>query len=158
MNKILLLCALLCTSQFSMANCSKDQELTLFALNMYHEARGEGLAGMAAVGQVVIERMKSGRYPDGVCSVIRQYHAGVCHFSWLCDGRSNIPANKDQWYLALVLAKAMLYDGYRSQRVQGATMYYACTYINPPKTWNWRKLKRVTRLGNHCFYSERGVS
>lgn len=145
---------LLVTSQFTYAQCTKEQEVTLFALNMYHEARGEGIPGMAAVGQVVIQRMKSGRYPNDVCSVIRQYRGGVCHFSWLCDGRSNTPTNRNSWFTALALSEAMLHHGYRSYAVSGATMYYACTSVWPPRSWNWRKLTLVRKMGNHCFFKE----
>ena len=40
------------------------------ALNLYWEARSEGVEGMTAVGWVVLNRMKDSRYPESVCGVI----------------------------------------------------------------------------------------
>ena len=58
------------------------------ALNMYHEARGEGRLGMLAVGWVVLNRMADKAYPETVAEVIYQ----GCQFSWVCDRRSDWPA------------------------------------------------------------------
>ena len=42
------------------------------ALNIYHEARSENMAGKFAVADVVLNRVNDRRYPDTVCGVI--YH------------------------------------------------------------------------------------
>ena len=42
------------------------------ALNLYHEARGESLAGNLAVGFVTMNRVADPRYPDTVCGVVKQ--------------------------------------------------------------------------------------
>lgn len=39
---------------------------------IYFEARGEPPIGQAAVGLVIQNRVKSGRYPDTVCEVVQQ--------------------------------------------------------------------------------------
>jgi spore germination cell wall hydrolase CwlJ-like protein len=41
---------------------------------MYHESRGEVLAGKAGVGYVITNRVKNKDFPDSVCGVIRQPH------------------------------------------------------------------------------------
>jgi spore germination cell wall hydrolase CwlJ-like protein len=40
---------------------------------IYFEARGEGVVGMIAVGQVILNRVNDERFPRDVCSVV---HAG----------------------------------------------------------------------------------
>ena len=80
------------------------------ALNMYHEARSQGTAGLFAVSAVVINRVNDPRFPNSVCEVIyqgptreswktrqhkdlpdykRQYYPvkNKCQFSWYCDGK-----------------------------------------------------------------------
>lgn len=44
------------------------------ALALYHESRGEPLAGKAGVGYVIMNRVKDKDFPDSVCEVIRQPH------------------------------------------------------------------------------------
>ena len=47
------------------------------AMNIYHEARSEPLAGQLAVGYSTMNRVSDERYPDTVCEVVYQakYHA-----------------------------------------------------------------------------------
>ena len=40
------------------------------ALNMYHEARSQGTAGVFAVSAVVLNRVNDSRFPDSVCEVV----------------------------------------------------------------------------------------
>ena len=42
------------------------------ALNMYHEARSQGTAGLFAVSAVVINRVNDSRFPNSVCEVVYQ--------------------------------------------------------------------------------------
>ena len=39
---------------------------------IYFEARGEDMIGQAAVGLVIMNRVKSNRYPDTICEVVKQ--------------------------------------------------------------------------------------
>ncbi|NIO43392.1 MAG: hypothetical protein GTO41_26515, partial [Burkholderiales bacterium] len=48
------------------------QELNCLALNVYHEARGEPMAGQYAVAEVTMNRVASRRYPNTVCKVVFQ--------------------------------------------------------------------------------------
>ena len=73
------------------------------ALNIYHEARSDNLAGKFAVGDVVLNRVNDTRYPNNVCDVIYQGEhrpswkdpktlvpvRNRCQFSWYCDGKSD---------------------------------------------------------------------
>ena len=83
--------------------------------NMYFEARNQGTAGITAVSNVVLNRVKSEMYPNTICEVVRQgphreswrkdgtYHPVKhrCQFSWYCDGLSDKPKNIKQ-YLSLI--------------------------------------------------------
>ena len=46
------------------------------ALNMYHEARNQGTAGILAVSAVVLNRVRDKRFPNSICEVI--YQGPVC--------------------------------------------------------------------------------
>ena len=84
-----------------------EAEVVCLAENIYHEARGEGIEGMLAVGHVTMNRVESSRFPDTVCGVVRQtkyiksWRTGElvparnrCQFSWYCDGRPEV-VNKE---------------------------------------------------------------
>jgi len=61
--------------------------------NMYHEARGQGTAGLLAVSSVVINRVKDKRFPNTICEVVKQ---GPTRESWKKNGSlflSKINAN-----------------------------------------------------------------
>ena len=56
-----------------------DRSTECLALNMYHEARGQGIAGELAVTAVVLNRVNDKRYPDTVCEVVEE---GPTRASW----------------------------------------------------------------------------
>lgn len=39
---------------------------------------------MIAVAHVVLNRIKSSKFPETICGVVKQKVAGVCQFSWVC--------------------------------------------------------------------------
>ena len=47
-------------------------EVQCLAENVYHEARGESIAGMLAVALVVKNRVENVRYPNTYCDVIKE--------------------------------------------------------------------------------------
>ena len=51
--------------------------------NMYFEARNQGTAGIIAVSNVVLNRVKSKDYPNTICEVVRQ---GPHRESWRKNG------------------------------------------------------------------------
>ena len=50
----------------------QDEDLECLALNIYHEARSESLAGQYAVADVTINRVRDRRYPSTICGVVKQ--------------------------------------------------------------------------------------
>ena len=120
------------------------------ALNVYHEARNDTEIGQYAVAHVVMNRVQHDRWPDDVCSVVKQgYHKGKhrCQFSWYCDGKSDKPQEDRAWALSQLVAADVL-SGIVPDVTGGATHYHA-TYVKP--YWASHLDKTVT-LGSHIFY------
>ena len=127
------------------------------AMNLYHETRGETLAGNIAVGYVTMNRVADPRYPDTVCGVVQQakYHGwdlvnpikNRCQFSWYCDGLSDNPQDGKAMLESVILAKHII-AGTVTDISEGATHYHA-TYVNP----YWAgDMTVVLEVGQHIFY------
>ena len=131
------------------------KDLECLALNAYHETRSESELGKIAVTHVVMNRVKSEKYPNNVCDVIKKatYKAGApktCHFSWYCDGKPDTIAKNKEWDAALSLAMnayMVYYLGFDASN--GATFYHA-DYVKP--RWS-RVFTRVVRIDDHIFYT-----
>ena len=128
------------------------------ALNIFWEARSEdkfGVMAMSAPAMVVLNRVADPRYPNDVCEVVRQAkknHNGFpkknqCQFSWYCDGKSDLPMNKEAWKWSKLIARMVL-EGKIEDVTNGATHYHA-HYVNPQ--WNIKKTF-TGKIGSHLFY------
>ena len=146
---------------YPMINLVHPDDIECMALNIYHEARNESLAGQVAVAQVVMNRKDHASYPDTVCDVVKQgptYITGdgtvipkrhKCQFSWFCDGRADEASNMHAWRESVTIANAVL-DGIYPDIVEGSLWYHA-DYVSP----YWRRgVKYVTQIDRHIFYSE----
>lgn len=127
---------------------------------IYFEARGEPIAGQAAVGLVILERVRSGRYPSSVCGVISQndHRFNKCMFSYRCDGKSEhiSKENNIAYNLAVSVSECVLDGECNMVGIDQATMYYACdgeNTISRPD-WDFDKLRTMGKLSNHCFFKE----
>lgn len=123
------------------------------ALNMYHEARGEGVVGMVAVGQVAINRVADPRWPGDICKVIKQGGARSlfnCQFSWYCDGKVDKPSDIKMWTSAMELAEAMLVGAISNPSLKEATCYHA-TWVEKKPAWT-RNSKFISIYKDHVFY------
>ena len=69
---------------------SKSSDLNLLSRLVYGEARGEKYEGQVAVAAVVLNRVKSPKFPNTVAGVI--YEAGA--FDAVSDGQINLSPNK----------------------------------------------------------------
>ena len=132
-------------------------QLTCLAVGIYHEARGEGNAGMAAVANVVINRVHDPRWPDTICEVLSEGPTlkwdvnaplrNKCQFSFYCDGRSDVPKNQKSFAQAVRIAEEQWYSyGLSLDITEGATYYHA-TSIDPK--WPY---KYIMTINNHRFY------
>lgn len=133
----------------------KAGELQCLALNVYFEARSSNVADMAAVSDVVLNRVMDRRYPDTICKVITQgpIRNGVpvrnkCQFSWWCDGKSDQPRDMNAWNKSQLVAYQIMYNDRFRGITEGSTHYHA-KYVNP----KWAKrMVQIGRIGEHIFY------
>lgn len=124
------------------------REQECLALAMYWEARGEGEAGMAAVGWTILNRVASPAFPSTACAVV--YDGGEtppCQFSWYCDGRSDRPRVWSSWQSAMRVAAGLLTQP-PDDPTSGA-LYFHSTQVR--SAWH-RGLARTARIGGHVFY------
>ena len=128
-----------------------EAALMCLALNVYFEARNDSMVGQYAVAQVVMNRVQSSKFPNDVCSVVKQSrNDGTCQFSWYCDGKSDRPREPYAWaYAQMVAADVLIGQGVDTvDMTQGATHYHA-HYVRP----YWAdKLEYTVTYGSHLFY------
>ena len=119
-----------------------SSEMRCLAGAIYFEAKSESLPGQLAVGRVVVNRSKSGRFPASYCGVVYQ----PSQFSFV-RGRSmpTINTGSQDWREAVAIARIADAGSWRSP-AEGALFFHAAR-VSP----GWR-LARVTRIDNHVFY------
>ena len=112
-------------------------DVQLLARCVYGEARGESYKGQAAVAAVILNRVKSSKFPNSIAGVI--YQPGA--FDVVGDGQINLSPNNS----ALKAAK----DAMNGYDPTGGCIYY----YNPAKTTNkWiRSRPIIVTIGQHVF-------
>lgn len=130
-------------AQTSVTRTSGD--LDCLATAVYYEARGETVAGQAAVAQVVLNRAHRPSWPKSVCAVVYQSVGHDCQFSFVCNGAMRHGREPQAWARARDVAARAL-NGYVMTAVGQATAFHAAhgdasTYA-----------KGAIRLGGHVFY------
>ena len=127
------------------------------AMALYHEARGEPVAGQEAVGRVIMNRVDSDYHPDTVCGVVYKnaHLKNRCQFSFACDGISDRPKETKAWAKKVRMAREILScdrecrDEVREDGGVHSSTHYHATYVNP----RWAsKLKKTGQVGRHVFY------
>lgn len=126
-----------------------DQQWQCLQKALYFEARGESLKGQFAVAEVILNRVDSGRYPSSICGVVQQGGNGSCQFSYNCDGRADVMANREAADLAGRIARTMI-DGAPRALTAGAT-YFHTRSVSP--SWSAR-FERTASIGAHLFYRQ----
>jgi spore germination cell wall hydrolase CwlJ-like protein len=130
-----------------------DSEQKCLAEAIYFESRSEPEEGQAAVAQVILNRLRSGLYPQSVCGVVYQnrHRHMACQFSFACEGKALRITDQDSWGKAVRIAREVTDGQTYLAEVGGATHYHA-TYVRP----RWaRKLERKDKIGVHIFYKLR---
>ena len=118
---------------------------------LYFEARGESVRGMFAVGEVIMNRVDSSRYPSTLCGVINQGTGRqfACQFTYTCDGAAEVIHEPAAWAKVGKVAR-LLIDGAPRQLTDGATHYHTRA-VNP----RWaRVFPRTATIGSHHFYRQ----
>ncbi|HEY6870873.1 MAG TPA: cell wall hydrolase [Novosphingobium sp.] len=130
-----------------------NRAVNCLALANYFEAAGEGPAGMRAVSQVVLNRVRHPAFPKSVCEVVFQgaERTTGCQFTFACDGslaRAPIPA---LFTRAREIAAAALRGSV--DRAIGMATHYHTRQVVPYWADN---LDKVQVRGAHIFYVWKG--
>ncbi len=124
-------------------------DLQCLAEALYFEARGETVKGQFAVAEVILNRVKSTRFPSSICGVINQGTGKryQCQFTYTCDGRAEVIREPRAFERVSKVAQAAL-EGKAPRLTEGATHYHT-TAVRP--RWS-RTYTRTARYGVHLFY------
>ncbi|MCK0148965.1 cell wall hydrolase [Marivita sp. S6314] len=117
---------------------------------LYFEARGETVKGQFAVAEVIMNRVKSGRFPDSVCAVINQGTGRKyqCQFTYTCDGIPERIHEPRAWKRVGKVARAIL-DGVAPMNLTNGATHYHTTAVRP--RWS-RTYTKTASIGVHLFY------
>lgn len=110
---------------------------------IHAEAEAEPYTGKIAVGNVILNRVRSSSFPNTVKGVIFEYYKNIPQFSPVAEGTIYNTPNAD----SIKAAKAA-FSGTSS--VGSATYFF-----NPDKSegaWIVKNKTLVKRIGNHVFY------
>lgn len=121
-------------------------EVNCLATNVYHEARGEPLAGQFAVAEVTLNRTRDRRYPDTVCEVVHERR----QFSWT-SRRQAKPRDAEAWAVANDVARRAYFGVDYTPRLGHRVTHFHSISVSLP----WRGARLVARVGNHYFYEVR---
>lgn len=119
-----------------------DAETRCLATAIFFEARGESLRGKLAVGDVIVSRAGSGRFPTSLCGVVTQRG----QFSFVRGGA--IPAVNEShrmWRDSLAVARIAIDQAWDSP-AEGALFFHA-SHVSP----RWAKTQ-IAQVDNHVFY------
>lgn len=112
--------------------------------NIYYEARGEDHRGKLAVGNVTVNRLKTGYWGDTICKVVYAKK----QFSWTLAKKLPRP-NSKVWAESEEVARRVL-AGHRLRGLQQSLFYHAIYIKNP----NWADTRHEAgQIGNHIFYN-----
>ena len=126
------------TSSSSSSSSSNNlSNVNLLARVVYGEARGEPYTGQVAVAAVVLNRVKSSKFPNTIAGVV--YQSGA--FDAVADGQVNMTPD--------ATAKKAAQDA-----LNGWDPSYGAIYYFNPNTatnkWIWSRPMTVT-IGKHRF-------
>ena len=130
-----------------------DEQWSCLSEALYFEARGETVKGQFAVAEVIMNRVKSSRFPETLCGVIKQGTASgrkyQCQFTYNCDGYKNVIAERQAYERVSKVARAIIDGAEGSGALTGGATHYHTNAVSP--AWS-RTYKNTARIGVHLFY------
>lgn len=118
------------------------EEFDCLASAVYYESRGEPLDGQLAVAEVILNRVRSGRFRSTICDVVKQ----PSQFSFVRRGViPSAPRESAAWQRAAAIAHIAMND--LADATGDNSLFFHATHVNP----RWGR-PRVARIGNHIFY------
>ena len=119
------------------ASASYSSDVELLARLIHGEARGEPYVGMVAVGAVVLNRVRSSKFPNTIAGVI--YQAGA--FDAVADGQINLNPNEQ--------SRRAARDALNGWDPTGGCLYYY-NLATATSKWIWTREVRLN-IGDHSF-------
>lgn len=120
-----------------------SEDINCLAGAIYFEAGNEPLDGQLAVGRVIVNRTRSGRFPTSYCGVVYQ----PSQFSFVRG--HHMPAintESHKWQNALAIAH-IAHDNRWKSSAEGALFFHAARLGS-----RWQDKVRVAQIENHIFY------
>ena len=125
------------TGSTSSNSSYNSSDIYLLAKCIYAEARGEPYTGQVAIGAVVLNRVKSSKFPNSIAGVI--YQPGAC--TAVSDGQINLEPNSTAYSAA-------------RDAMNGWDPTNGCIYYYNPATatskWIWSRTVKLS-IGKHNF-------
>lgn len=118
-----------------------EDEIEILERIVQAEAGGSGYDGMLAVANVVLNRVKSDRFPNTVTEVVFANR----QFTPISDGRYYTVKVSDT-------AKQVVEDALNGARLIGEDALYFCTPTASGKGWFERALRKIDYIAPHNFY------
>jgi spore germination cell wall hydrolase CwlJ-like protein len=119
-----------------------DSETECMAKVVRHEAANQSRRGQLAVAQIMMNRVRSGRFASTICRVAGQPGQFFDVNSY------NPPRDNIQWRTAVEVAREAI-AGEEADVTNGAYFYHAASQS---PTGFFRNRQRVQTLGDHIFY------
>ena len=121
-----------------------EQEYQVLLKIVEAEAGGEDSTGRVLIANVIMNRVRSGRFPNTITDVVYQRCSGRAQFSPVSDGRIDQVSVSPETVEAV--ARAM-----NGEDFSAGALYFRSVYSN--SGWFDRALHRVLEHGNHIFYT-----
>lgn len=139
--------------QIKIERITNFKDINCLAKNIYYESRGQSFDGKLAVGQVTLNRVNSGVFPNTVCGVVYQKVKKTCQFSWVCDPNVNKSPKGEEWIKSKMIAEALLTGSIIHDKIQKTkALFFHNVQVRP----NWSNtLQRVSKIGGHIFYTNK---
>lgn len=121
----------------------EEQEYQILLRIVEAEAGGEDTTGKMLVANVVMNRVRSGYFPNTVSEVVYQRSEGKAQFSPTVDGRiDRVCVSQDT-----MEAVARVLSG---EDISAGALYFKS--VHSSSSWFDQSLNRVLEHGNHIFY------
>lgn len=146
------------TIQYNELRPDVRKQVDCLADNIYFEARSEPEKGQVAVAQVTMNRVRSGRFAETVCGVVRQKTNDVCQFSWWCDTKARAQSLKrsffdwDTYEKIREIAIAVYFNHDEIPDVTNGALFFHAARVAGTRSPG---LQKTVHIGQHVFYRTR---
>ena len=122
-----------------------NADLNCIAMAIYAEAHTQSVHAKYGVAQLILNRLRSGKFGDSVCDIV--YAKGQFQGVWdIALTKHEFPSEKD--LLKEKLVGLQVYFHKVPNQIGNTTYYFHDDSIGKPKTWG----KRQVKIDNIIFY------